>query len=290
MNKTEQELLLHNIKCNPEDDTVRLVYADWLTEHGEEEHGTFIRVQCELARRHGDGWDDARREIRQQQLIGRLSDAAAAMLLATADVVPDPLHGRERELFAKYCRSWFPNPSAGEWRWHCGEWEEGLTGPGWVVRRGFPDKVRAPLVSLVGGPCGRCEGRGVIYPHMVPRNLAEACPMCGNPEKGERGTGTLPGVLPALVREHPLTTATATCRVPGESMHGVWYWEERGFMDGSAERWVLPGEVFDHLADYDYESRRTDRHPSRQRNYQSAAAAHAALSEALLKWGRTFTP
>jgi uncharacterized protein (TIGR02996 family) len=33
----------------PEDDTPRLVYADWLDEHGEPERAEFIRVQIQLA-------------------------------------------------------------------------------------------------------------------------------------------------------------------------------------------------------------------------------------------------
>jgi uncharacterized protein (TIGR02996 family) len=36
---------------NPADDTVRLVYADWLEEHGEPERAEFVRVQVEIANR-----------------------------------------------------------------------------------------------------------------------------------------------------------------------------------------------------------------------------------------------
>ena len=36
---------------NPEDDTVRLVYADWLQENGDEERAEFIRLQIALASR-----------------------------------------------------------------------------------------------------------------------------------------------------------------------------------------------------------------------------------------------
>jgi uncharacterized protein (TIGR02996 family) len=41
--------LLADILANPEDDTVRLVLADWLDEHGDPERAEFIRVQVELA-------------------------------------------------------------------------------------------------------------------------------------------------------------------------------------------------------------------------------------------------
>jgi uncharacterized protein (TIGR02996 family) len=46
---SEREAFLHAICENPEDDAARLVFADWLQEHGEEERAEFIRVQIELA-------------------------------------------------------------------------------------------------------------------------------------------------------------------------------------------------------------------------------------------------
>ncbi|MBY0228736.1 MAG: TIGR02996 domain-containing protein [Gemmataceae bacterium] len=39
------EVFLADIRENPEDDTPRLVFADWLADHGEEERGEFIRAQ-----------------------------------------------------------------------------------------------------------------------------------------------------------------------------------------------------------------------------------------------------
>jgi uncharacterized protein (TIGR02996 family) len=44
------DVLLQAILAEPEDDSVRLVYADWLDEHGDQDRAEFIRVQCELAR------------------------------------------------------------------------------------------------------------------------------------------------------------------------------------------------------------------------------------------------
>ena len=44
------QTFLAQICDNPADDTVRLVFADWLEEHGEPERAEFIRVQCELAK------------------------------------------------------------------------------------------------------------------------------------------------------------------------------------------------------------------------------------------------
>lgn len=44
------ELLLKAIMKNPDDDTTRLIYADWLEENGQCERGEFIRVQVALSR------------------------------------------------------------------------------------------------------------------------------------------------------------------------------------------------------------------------------------------------
>lgn len=41
--------LLRAIIEDPHDVGLRLIYADWLEEHGEEERSEFVRVQCELA-------------------------------------------------------------------------------------------------------------------------------------------------------------------------------------------------------------------------------------------------
>jgi uncharacterized protein (TIGR02996 family) len=41
---------LQNILAHPEDDTPRVVFADWLEEHGAPERAEFIRLQCQLAR------------------------------------------------------------------------------------------------------------------------------------------------------------------------------------------------------------------------------------------------
>jgi uncharacterized protein (TIGR02996 family) len=45
----DQSALYRGIVANPHDDLPRLVYADWLEEHGRDERAEFIRVQCALA-------------------------------------------------------------------------------------------------------------------------------------------------------------------------------------------------------------------------------------------------
>ena len=57
----DQRALWHAIRTNPDDDTPRLVYADWLDEHNEPARAEFIRVQCEIERLRPD--QRARRKV-----------------------------------------------------------------------------------------------------------------------------------------------------------------------------------------------------------------------------------
>ena len=47
---SDREALYDAILAHPDDDTPRLVFADWLQENGNERYATFIRKQIELAR------------------------------------------------------------------------------------------------------------------------------------------------------------------------------------------------------------------------------------------------
>src|SRR6266545_1555955 len=87
---TDGYALLRAIEANPEEDTPRLAYADWLDENAASEsdraRAEFIRVQCELARGVAD---NQRRTI---------------------------LNKRERETVAPYSGVWvkqFPAPLGG---------------------------------------------------------------------------------------------------------------------------------------------------------------------------------
>jgi uncharacterized protein (TIGR02996 family) len=45
---TDRDAFLRAVAAAPDDDTPRLVFADWLDEHGEPKRAEFIRVQCEM--------------------------------------------------------------------------------------------------------------------------------------------------------------------------------------------------------------------------------------------------
>jgi uncharacterized protein (TIGR02996 family) len=77
---------LRAIVAAPDDDTPRLVFADWLDEHGDADRAAFIRVQCQLARLPAD--DPNRQPLldRQRQLLERHERAWRAELPRLAGV------------------------------------------------------------------------------------------------------------------------------------------------------------------------------------------------------------
>jgi uncharacterized protein (TIGR02996 family) len=79
---------IESIREAPDDDTHRLVFADWLTDHGESARAELIRVQCELAR------------------------------LPTVDPRYPELHLRQLELIAEHETEWL-----GDWADRLVRWE-----------------------------------------------------------------------------------------------------------------------------------------------------------------------
>jgi uncharacterized protein (TIGR02996 family) len=51
---TDADALFRSILAYPDDDAPRLIYADWLDEHGDPDRAAFIRAQVELARMRPD--------------------------------------------------------------------------------------------------------------------------------------------------------------------------------------------------------------------------------------------
>src|SRR5262249_52273565 len=55
----ERYRLIRAIEAEPDDDLPRLVFADWLEEHGDEARARFIRLQCRWSRlRESLRWKD----------------------------------------------------------------------------------------------------------------------------------------------------------------------------------------------------------------------------------------
>src|SRR5260370_35618753 len=64
------DAFLRDICENPDDDAPRMIYADWLSDHGQSDRAEFIRLQCRLAA--PDALDDPDRWAllaREEQLL-----------------------------------------------------------------------------------------------------------------------------------------------------------------------------------------------------------------------------
>jgi uncharacterized protein (TIGR02996 family) len=83
MTRTPEAAFLGAILADPDDDSPRLIYADWLDERGDADRAEFIRVQCAL---HGAPADDRRRPAWR--------DREAALLTAHAADWLGPLRGQ----------------------------------------------------------------------------------------------------------------------------------------------------------------------------------------------------
>src|SRR5262245_31042032 len=111
---TEREGFLRAIAEDVYDDTPRLVYADWLEDHGEPDRAEFIRVQCKLE------------PIRDRFEIDRAVE----------------LHAREDELLKKGQKKWLGRmPKGADDRWGTGAEVE--------FRRGFVDSLSAPVRTFL---------------------------------------------------------------------------------------------------------------------------------------------
>lgn len=86
----DERALLAAIIAHPDDDTPRLVYADWLDEHGDAARAEFIRVEVQIAHRDPDDeFDGGRRAA--------LFERRAALLKAHAREWLEPFHGCAKE-------------------------------------------------------------------------------------------------------------------------------------------------------------------------------------------------
>jgi uncharacterized protein (TIGR02996 family) len=92
---TQDESFLRAIVEDPDDDTPRLVYADWLDEHGDAARAEFIREQIELARGPAAARTRDRLAKRERRLLLEHESRWAA-----------PLHGLVRR--ARFVRG-FPH-------------------------------------------------------------------------------------------------------------------------------------------------------------------------------------
>ncbi len=110
---SQPEGFLRAIADDLYDDTPRLVFADWLDEHGDPDRAEFIRLQCELE------------PMRDQYEKDRAVE----------------LHHREEKLLGKHQKKWLGRMPKG--------WEDWQIGASAEFRRGFVDFVEMPARTFL---------------------------------------------------------------------------------------------------------------------------------------------
>lgn len=243
--------LMQAILRDPYADLPRLVYADWLDEHGYPKRAEFIRVQIELANHErGNGvpayWKAMRISHNKCQNPGCSPWCRSLQ--------------RSNELSVN-AFEWFDFPP-------------GLA-PGSISwSRGFVDSVSLPMARLMGGPCERCGGFGV-HEH-DPGDGEMDCFHCN-------GSGTLPGLVDTIGSRWPVTEINLTDREPVPShwldSPGQVYWpNDRARTEGGLPRelWNSP-QICELIVGT---GERRDGVTHRAKLFPTSAAALSALSDA----------
>lgn len=190
---SEREAFMEQIRAAPEDDTVRLVYADWLQDHDDPGLARFIRLQVELA------------QIPTGNVPGR--DANVSLLYEARDL----LDGRVTDdhkwwPFRLGTSAWFKVRAQGTAECLV-EYEAQNLGPNGftqmlVFRRGFVDRAYLNATDLVGALCSSCLGNGYLQTFLrnpkTNRRERVVCNRC-------LGAKRLGGCAEYLF-EHPLTS------------------------------------------------------------------------------------
>lgn len=95
----EADALLDAIYDRPNDDTARLVYADWLQEHGHEDYAQFIRLSVQIAR--GTFSPAEHKQLRKERhQLGQQVEQAHPMARHVTLSKARPLDGVPRRFFS----------------------------------------------------------------------------------------------------------------------------------------------------------------------------------------------
>jgi uncharacterized protein (TIGR02996 family) len=149
----EGDTILRAVLRDPVDDAPRLVYADWLEDHGQPERAEFIRLQCGLPKLEGI-YGELEKETKSHPLgrgpgaaslscwcatCGRREDAYAA--------IQDSLR-RQVELLAGSPTSWGANGQFSDWLSSFYPRHD-MEGVKWSHARGFVSRVELPTAGLL---------------------------------------------------------------------------------------------------------------------------------------------
>lgn len=147
MDHSDWPAFIDAIVADPDDDTIRLIAADWLEEHGDVDRAAFIRIQVELARLEAAGEGKSlevdRLRAKERVILGPLelgwkfwaAEACPELVSLTSRGGRDPLKGMTVE-------------GAEQLTWHRG-FVEGVTcsADEWL-RHGEAVRKRNPILDV----------------------------------------------------------------------------------------------------------------------------------------------
>ncbi|MDB5308461.1 MAG: hypothetical protein JWO38_2663 [Gemmataceae bacterium] len=154
----DEHSLLDAVVAEPADDTVRLVYADWLEEHAQSDRAEFIRTQIEAERHHPDSARRADLDARAGQLLAaNWMDWWAPVCAAVGLPIPERKRASRLGRFAQTIRITIPEGRP----YRCTRsFVNGTPGVDWgadpprpqgfdraAFRRGFPDALNLLMSS-----------------------------------------------------------------------------------------------------------------------------------------------
>lgn len=141
---TDRDAFIRAIIAAPDDDVPRIVFADWLDEHGEKERAELIRLQCELAKLPEP-------EIKTMKVPRDDPQWHPGGFCPKCPCRYHALRRRERELLTEHEDTWFPFSSlirvgvggryAIQREWRCGFVES--INYSWEDWRQHADAIRA---------------------------------------------------------------------------------------------------------------------------------------------------
>ena len=179
----DRAAFLRAVADAPDDDTPRLVFADWLSDHGEEEYGEFIRVQVELARLDPYHLSCTSSKC-GLKACNELRARQSALLTARGREWSRPI----ADALGVAPVNWWVEPGGDVWFGDRAPDRPYNSGRAWRFARGFVAEVRVPtLVEVVGArDCPRCAGSGTTDNRVTVRcqrcsgsGRVRACPGCG---------------------------------------------------------------------------------------------------------------
>lgn len=288
---TDDAPFLRAILSAPDDDTPRLVFADWLDDTAGEKtcpacNGAAVRWKGDITLVGKDRYEVPCNTCSGS---GRVSDSrheraefirVQCELAATGDCSADSnLRRREGELKPFAERTWQEQVK----QMMGTEWVPARE-LDWEFRRGFVESVACTLETFLGRTCRRCEGTGEVdvadpASGRTTGGWVGHCPAC-------HGEGRTPGIAAALFASQPVREVRPSDREPREvPSSGLWFWARGGGSGRLTGPEELPPDLFDKLTGWVPRLEPEDHESVRW--YSTRDAALAALSAALVAFGRS---